>query len=253
MAGLRTLLELPDAGGAIPLNGALTTLRIVNATNAAANGGICCAWTVPANVQWVGVEVWGGGASGPGGNGCTQSKAGGAGSYARKVFGVTPGDVWTACAAGTTCCTTTSVQGFGSYFCKVGGTSTDCITASGGAAGCTVLNGSCSSGTTPIRNCVQGTITGASMGICGMQGFAKWNQGDRLGFIQFAPGAPYAHTGGMWGPNGCQNLCGYQASGGCTPWPGTGGFGAHMFCCAAVLCGAIGAQGLVQLTFMASQ
>ena len=249
MAGLRSLLELPDTGGAVPLNGALTTLRVFNVNyNNVNNGGLCCAWTVPTNVNWVAVEVWGGGGSGGGGQYCIGGKPGGAGSYARKIFEVTASDIWTVCAAGTTCCNC-GCTGLPSFFCKSGGTG---MCASGGTAGCIVQGGMCGPGSCiPIRTCVEGTICGATMGICGVQGFAKWNLGNREGYMQMVPGAPYAHTTGQWGPMGFIYECGTSI--GSTPtWPGTGGFAAQHCCCASVLCGAKGNQGLVQLTFMAS-
>jgi hypothetical protein len=250
MAGLRSLLELPDTGGAVPLNGALTTLRVYNtAPTTVNNTGRLCAWTVPANVTWVAVELWGGGGGGGGGSQCIGGKPGGAGTYARKIFNVTPADVWQVCAAGTTCCTC-GVAGFPSYFCKTGDTG---FCASGGAPGCAVQGGQCGPGSCiPLRTCAEGTVCNATMAICGIQGFAKWNIGVREGFMQYAPGAPYAH-GGTWGPMGFFGECGTSISGGNTPWPGSGGFAAQHCCCVTVLCGDKGHQGMVQLTFMASE
>ena len=251
MAGLRSLLEYSATGGA-PTNGTMTVLNVYNTnTNDVNNGGLCCEWTIPAGVSWVGVEVWGGGGAGAGGCCNHAGRPGSAGTYARKILAVTPGDSWTVCAGGTTCCLASccGCQGFGSYICKL---NTACVCASAGCGGCTLCLGHCNRGNVSINTCAQGCAIGHSMAICGIQGFAKWTYGGKCNFHSWAPGAPYAHTSGLWSGTGCANRCGHTNAGGCTPFPGSGGMSANNSSCGTTFCGAKGAGGMVQLTFISA-
>jgi len=249
MAGLRTLLEY-SAGATAPTNGTMATLRIYNTnTNTVNNGGQCCLWTVPTGVTWIAVELWSGGGSGAGSCCNRSNKPGGAGSYGRKVFEVTPGDQWTICAGGTTnCCTgCTGTQGYNSYICKA---STCELRAYGGQPGCTICLGHCSYGNCQIRQCACGCVTGASMHICGMNGQAKWTYGNKCHFKNFAPGAPYGWTGGWWSRNGCVNESGHARQGNCQSIPGSSGMASNNGGTSTRYCGAKGGSGMVQIMYI---
>lgn len=252
MAGLRTLLEYSGTGQA-PTNGPMTVLRIYDtSTNAVNNGGACCLWTVPANVSWIGVEVWGGGGSGPGACCNRTGRPGGAGSYGRKIFEVTAGDQWTICAGGTTnCCTgCTGAVGNGSYMCKSGAC---CICASGGIAGCTICLGHCNYGYCDPRSFPCGCVKGSSFNICGIYGISKWNYGNSCHYWNWSPGAPYAHTSGVHSHHGCVNCHGNWHGGNCTLFPGSGGMNANNRSSSTRWCGQKGAGGLVEILYVSEQ
>lgn len=68
--------------------------------------GCCCAFTVPAGVTTIAVELWaggGGGGSGSTAECCGQNPGGGGGTYVKRQFAVTPGDVMTFCAGAGGC------------------------------------------------------------------------------------------------------------------------------------------------------
>jgi hypothetical protein len=249
MAGLRTLLEY-GSGGDVPTNGTMTVTRILaSSPSAVNNGGSCCLWTVPANVTWIGVEAWGGGGAGAGAPNCHAGRSGGPGAYGRKIFSVTPGDAWTICAGGTTCCLSSccGCTGFGSYICKA---STCCMCVSGGSGGCTLSYGNCNCGNS-LNNCQTGCILGSTLCIRPVQGHGKWTYGGKCNFKQFAPGAPYAHTTGIWSMTGCATCHGLAFMGNCVPYPGHGGMSGNSS--GGQVCGAPGGSGMVQLLYVASE
>lgn len=108
--------------------------------------GCCCAWTVPAGVTQIIVELWGaggGGGSGASANCCGNSPGAGAGSYIKRQITVAPGDVMTICAGAGGCygpnCDGTQVS-----FCCCGSNGScsfvrrngiNCIDAIGGSFG----------------------------------------------------------------------------------------------------------------------
>ena len=68
--------------------------------------GCCCAFTVPAGVTTITVELWGGGGGGGSGNNaecCGQNPGAGAGSWVQRTFTVAPADVLTLCAGAGGC------------------------------------------------------------------------------------------------------------------------------------------------------
>lgn len=82
-------------------------------------GGKCCAWTVPAGVTRVQIELWGGGGGGGSGSTaecCGQNPGGGAGTYVNGFLTVNPGDVLTLCA-GAGGCYGSHVESNTSYCC----------------------------------------------------------------------------------------------------------------------------------------
>ena len=140
--------------------------------------GCCCAWTVPAGVTSITVELWGGG--GGGGSGANaqclgQNPGGGAASYVkRNSLAVTPGDVMTFCA-GAGGCGGPNYEGSDPSYCCCGapGTcsyvkrnGTFCADSQGGPMGpsCCYLNCGCFYTTTG------GNLFEISGGPCGANG-----------------------------------------------------------------------------------
>lgn len=103
-------------------------------------------WTVPAGVTSITVEAWGGGGAGGGATGNPAKGGGGAGGqYARKVFAVTPGNVYTVVVgAGGTGSTGNGTNGGDSTFAATS------VVAKGGAGGSVAsgANGAAGSGST---------------------------------------------------------------------------------------------------------
>jgi len=130
--------------------------------------GSCCAWTVPAGVCSITVELWGAGAGGGSGSSTVitnPSRGGGGGTYVKRTIPVLPDDLITLCAGaggvmgqsggssnnyvGWSCATP---QGSCSYVKRNGNF---CIDAGGGSA---------ATFTTPLASpgCGTSTITGDS-------------------------------------------------------------------------------------------
>ena len=64
MSALKTLLQY---GGGSGTTVAVNNIAVFNTNkDSPANGGCCCAWTVPTGVTWFAVEMWGGGGGGAG-------------------------------------------------------------------------------------------------------------------------------------------------------------------------------------------
>lgn len=81
--------------------------------------GCCCAWTVPAGVTRITVELWGGGGGGGSGaaaNCCSGMPGGGGGTWVQRTFAVAPGDIMTLCA-GQGGCSGGGVSDQQSYCC----------------------------------------------------------------------------------------------------------------------------------------
>lgn len=218
-------------------------------TNSVQNGGQCCAWTVPANVCWAKFEVWGAGGDGGGGCCCQQpSRGGGSGSYARKTIRVTPGTVFTLCAAGSGCCAVNcgGTQGFPSYACNASASPQGlCLCASGGIGGAS----SCffiTSGCLHCSSIVCGCACGHDFAICGVSGSAHEGSGCGYDAWQYAPQAPVIGGGVKVGMDHCVSWMGCCAIGGSSFPAGGGGSGlSHGGCC----WGSWGAGGLVVVTY----
>lgn len=246
MAGLRDLLEYSQAGLTIP-NPPVRVVRVYDtALTTANNGGFACTWTVPSDVAWVGVEMWGGGGSGAGGCCNFTGTPGGAGTYVRRILGVSPGQEYIICAAGTTNYTNScdGIAGFPSYMCRDG---EFCISAGGGVAGQTRCGFAYAGVVCKINTCQVGTSQNATLTFKGLCSWAR-STAMRCYFTQIVTGSPYAHPNPRFSRNVCATCCG-QGVIGCTVFPGTGGMSAQHSSCVACHCGAIGAGGLVQLYY----
>lgn len=247
MAALRTLLQYSNAvggGGTSYIN--YDEIVIYNTNiDTAANGGQCCLWTVPANTTWFAIEMWGGGGAGAGVCCCFGGWPGGSGSYTRKIVsGVTAGQQYRICAAGSTCCSPVccSVQGFPSYVaCNTDSTVIAC--ASGGSASCSKCYYMINCSYSGCRQMQCGSFCG-TMGICGVTGSAKGSAYCSGNSFQYMPSAPM--TGGMNRPtkDGCSGYCGGCCNGGYAHFPGGGGASSFSHT-TGPFCGAAGAGGMV--------
>jgi hypothetical protein len=221
MAGLRSLLDYTTvAGGGLNYN----TLRVWKTNiNDAENGGSCCLWTVPTGTKWFAIEVWGGGGGGAGACSCGAGWPGGSGSYARKIItGLSGGEEFTVCAAGSNCCccSTGGNAGYPSFVACNGGSVVAC--ASGGQAGnwrCRFHIG-CSYSGCQQEEC--GSWVG-SFGINGVSGGAKGSAFCTGVSYQFMPSAPFTFGGARGTRDGCSGRCCGYRNGGYAHFPGGGG------------------------------
>ena len=248
MAGLRSLLEYSQPGLTIA-NKPVRILRVYDtATTTANNGGGCCLWTVPADTNWVGIEMWGGGGGGAGGCCNFQGWPGGAGVYVRKILPVAPGQEYTICAGGSTGFTrsTGGLAGNGSYMCR---TDAICISAGGGSPGITRCG--FSYGGTYDCYCMNydgATSQNATLAFGSQFGWARPGA-NRQYYTQIIQGAPYAHPNPQITRNACSTCCGGGVIG-LPKFPATGGASVQMSACGACYCGGFGAGGLVNLYYM---
>lgn len=245
MAGLRDLFEYSaGAGGTINYD----TLYVYNASKTTpSNGGSCCLWTVPAGVTWFAVELWGGGGGGAGTCCCIQGWPGGSGSYARKIIsGLSGGEEYTICAAGSTCCAQFQCLGVAGYpsFVSINGGAVQ-VCASGGTCG----RAACYHGSNcSYQGCAQqqcGSYTG-TMGICGVTGSSKGSSFCYQSAWQYMPSAPFTPGGSRGTMSECVN-CHGCAIGGYAHWPGGGGASSHSH--SSTWSGAFGAGGLVSIYY----
>ncbi len=174
-------------------------------------------FTVPAGVTKIMVEVWGGGGGGGGGSGGSGGGGGGAGGYAKGIFSVSAGQIYsiTVGAFGDPDAAVTSdVQaGSGGSSSFVSPTSTTLLSATGGSGGFGSLSSS--------RN------QGGSGGVGSGGSIALSGQGGEGGIVSTPS---YGGTGGnapFGGPggNGAQGGGAYTRSPGTGIWPGGGGGG----------------------------
>jgi hypothetical protein len=204
---------------------------------------------VPANVSWFAVELWGGGGGGAGSCCCKQGIPGGSGSYARKfVTGLSGGEVYTICAAGSTGCSGDASSGcssYPSYVALSGGAVQVC--ASGGGQGCGIcfFGSGCSYKGCPTMQC--GSYTG-SFGLCGVGGSGKGSSFCHSGSWQWMPSAAYTSGGNRGTRGNCARERGCWF-GGYAHWPGGGGASATEHSGANTYCGAPGAGGLVSIYY----
>ena len=248
MAGLRTLLQFADGGGA---NVNFDQFYVYNTNKTAHNnGGCCCLWTVPAGVKWFAVELWGGGGSGAGACCCMQGWPGGSGSYARKfITGLsgTGGEQYTLCAAGSTVCSQSKCQGCSGNpsFVSVNGGAVQ-VCASGGGQGFVRCQFSQGCAYTGCPNMQCGSWTG-TMGICGQTGGAKGSSFCAVSAWGVMPSAPMTNGGNRITRHYCFHGQGCYA-GGFAHWPGGGGASAVSHSTSAG-CGAPGAGGLITIYY----
>lgn len=243
---LRSLLEYSQAG-LVLANKPQRILHVYDVDiTTANNGGACCLFTVPSDVSWLGIEMWGGGGSGGGGCCNFSGTPGTSGNYARRIISVASGQQWTICAGGSTNFTNScnGIAGNGSYICRE---NADCMFVSGGLAGISRC-GMGSSVYCCVQTCPIGNIGGATLGFKSLCGSGRL-VGSRCYWTQILTGAPYAHPQPMITRSLCATCCGNGLLGG-TPFPATGGAAAQHSACAACHCGGFGAGGLVQVYYM---
>lgn len=246
MAGLRTLLQL---GGSEDTALDINEIHIFNANKTTQNnGGVCCLFTVPDSTTWFAIELWGGGGGGSGACCCRSGWPGGSGSYARKIItGLTGGEEYTICAAGTTYCSQDNGTGCAGSpsFVSINGGAVQVCAAGGGPGGTRCyfqINCSC-------QFCTQyqcGSWCG-SFGMCGVNGAAKGSPmcgSDAYGFM---PSAPYTLGGNRPTMSYCTHTSG-NGVGGSAMWPGGGGASA-VASSTGFNCGAPGAGGLVSIYY----
>lgn len=225
--------------------------------------GNCCAWTVPAGITSMVIEIWGGGGSGAAVNCtcCGFATGGGGGAYSRTpTLSVTPGTVYTLCAgsgacgarggaASNLCCcgakgVTTYVTGTGlTNFCAEGGY--------GGESRCMVPGQSSQTpnggfpGNGGILN-----VRGYDGGKVAAQTTEQWCMG-----FSYGGGSPFGGRNMYIGYDFCaqyQDYMGDGKSGGVCgftgSFPGGGGTGAWPSCCCGLCaCGGNGAPGLIRI------
>ena len=245
MAGLRTLLGIGEGGG----SATITELHIFNTNKTTQNnGGQCCLFTIPAGVTWLGVELWGGGGGGAGHCCCKSGWPGGSGSYARKIMtGLTAGEQFTMCAAGTTGCSQQDCQGcvgFPSYVNVNGGAVQVCASGGGKGYGRCYFQNNCT-----CQFCAQyqcGSWTG-TFGMCGVNGTAKGSPMCGANAQGYMPSAPYTPGGARGTMSYCTHNSGVGV-GGNAQWPGGGGASA-VASSTSMVCGAPGAGGLISIYY----
>ena len=248
---------LPDSRWSINAPATFTQLYVYNTNiNSSYNGGQCCLWTVPANVNQAKFEIWGGGGAG-GGACCCQMQmcSGGSGDYVRKTVRVIPGCQITICAGGSTCCTTCCCgpAGYNSFVCLNGGTYPISVTSGGGVSGQT----NCSNWNQCegyIAGCgSSGGNSGGDFVMCGGWNTFHTSQPtcgyDGWGWV---PGTTYWTTGTAMTRDYCQNYTGGNALGngqGQISFPGSGGAGGSNSYGNGTCWGAFGLGGMVLVTF----
>lgn len=250
MATLRNLLDLSGAGAAIPNQPQRLLYVYDTSTQDVNNGGACCLWTVPDDVTWVAVEMWGGGGGGAGTR-CGAGFGGGSGGYGRKIFDVEAGQEFTICAAGSTCCRNSNAasacgfDGNPSYMCR---NSVCCLIAPGGSAGIVCCCWNCGLASPCRPNLQETEPTGFTFSIPGLTGGYHSACVNRCYVHQSAPGSPFAHPHILFSRNNCNVHSGRDfVCGNPVLFPGGGAYSAMSTssCC----CGGVGAGGMVTLYY----
>ena len=226
--------------------------------------GCCCAWTVPAGITSIIVELWGGGGGGGSAVGCMcchYGSGGGGGAYSRKTLtGLTAGTVYTICAgpggcgggkagmSGAACCCgigggTTYMTGTGlTNFCAGGGFGGD--SRCGGYLGHKNHNGGCAG-------------AGGDLNVRGYNGgFHYHNQSCWDVGWGWGGGSPFGGRNMYIAGDKCSmysDKCATGKAGGGVcgltgNFPGGGGTGGNTSCCCGIcVCGGDGAPGLIRI------
>lgn len=218
------------------------------------DGGRCCCYVVPDGINYAYVEMWGGGGGGNGGC-CCQWPYGmsSPGNYILDRFTVTPGDVLTVCAAGSTCCgpSCKGPDGFPSFISR-SGTILACAGAGyGGCALCFYKGGFPCTGLCVGANRMARAQCG-DISVCTHQGMSVTHNFCASDMFEANAGSPKYAQNLRIGASHCNTPEGSYTRSGCdrnpTHWPaggGNGGSGCGGGCC----WGGWGAGGLVILTF----
>lgn len=247
MASLRNYLYGYGSGGAVEPRD-FTVFNTNDQTPT--NGGRCCLWTVPANVNCAIFEIWSAGGDGGGACCCMQGGGAGGGVYAIKTCTISPGQTFTICAAGSGCCMQNEAGRAGdpSWVCSNGGGGqpTWYMCADGGrevtrSVRCFYYIGCY----TCCSSCFCCSIAyGADFFIGGTTGVGMGTQHCIDQGHQYAGTAPMT-TGPRLGPNGC---CAWGGSCSNIHFPGGGGHSSQGHpggCC----CGTPGGGGMVYVLY----
>jgi len=219
----------------------------------------CCAWTVPANISNIFIEIWGAGGGGGGSGGCdccTQGVGGAAGGYVAAQISTCPGCVYTLCAApggamGCGACTNGTTGGT-SY---VAGYNLSSLCALGGFYGCSPpesVPGLCYGFNTGCGGVGQlGSSTYLNNAVCSIgEGGHQFGQPMSCRSENKGGSAPFNGGIGAWMSYSACCPCWFNgpASGG--GFPGGGGAGGNVYCCCGSCnCGGCGGGGFVRIWF----
>lgn len=181
--------------------------------------GCCCAWTVPAGVTSITVELWGGGGGGGSGQAaecCGQNPGGGGGTWVQRRFTVVPGDVMTLCA-GSGGCSGGGVSDQVSYCCC--GQPGNCTFVMRNGNICADSWGGRYGSSSCYWNC---GCTARACGSCfGASDDPTGNGGNGQGCTGYTRDMISSATHGV--VPGCGGYCDFQASlGGSSTWGGDG-------------------------------
>lgn len=249
MADLRTLYPDTNWNVNLTITNPFNVLYVWNTNNGSpSNGGRCCLWTVPGGATWAKFEVWGGGGSGGGACCCQQAQGGGgAGSYARKTIRVVPGQAYTICAGGSSCCWggCCGMTGYPSYACNPSATYPLCLCASGGWGGYTQCFASWP-GCYSCISCICGTTCGHDFALCGTWGGNR-NTSCSYDSHHFAAEPTYIGGGMRISQDHCR-CCPGDFMVCFATFPGGGGGSANAFE-GPCFCSSWGAGGLVVVTY----
>lgn len=191
--------------------------------------GCCCAFTVPAGVTQITVELWGGGGGGGSGYGaecCGQNPGAGAGSWVQRTFTVAPNDILTLCAGAGGCHGGGTDSGQQNFCCCgqqgqcsfVQRNGNMCVDSGGGRFGPSVCYYHCGCMHRSCGSCYG--VSDSPTGDCGA------NQGC-TGYTSNLRSAPTSSV-----TPGCGGNCSNQASyGGSAPWGGDGTWNNHICNC----------------------
>lgn len=244
MSSLRTLLGyISQSDRTLDFN----TIHVYDNSETPNNGGSCCLFTIPCNVSWAAIEVWGGGGGGAAacGGGRMAGWPGGSGSYSRKIInGLTQGDCLTICAGGTTGTSSNGCRGCigNSSYVQLNGTVQAC--ASGGCRGCVKCEFQDNCSCQGCKHChVTSGFACGTMCLPGMYGGAKGSSFCASQHWQGMPSAPMTGGGVRNSWDGCARGNNHGCCNGPPSWPGGGG--ASAISTGSSNDGQFGAAGLV--------
>ena len=247
MAGLRDLFQYGEAaGGALDFD----QIYVYNVNKYSQdNGGQCCLFTVPSGANWMAIEMWGGGGGSSGACCCFAGRPGGSGSYSRKIItGLSGGEQFTVCAAGSTVCSQChcfGCNGYPSFVRCNGGIVVAC--AQGGIQGQGVCYHQVGCARQGYSTCTCGTTCG-TLCMPGQRGGSKGTGQCAGGFHQYIPSAPFVPGGSRGSRDACSGVCHGCTQGGCSQWPGQGGASAVSHT-STIYCGQPGVGGLVTIYY----
>lgn len=240
-------------------------ISVVYDSTCIAPTGRCCLWTVPAGVESVSFEIWGGGGGGGGGvmvcDCCARTQAGGGGGYSMKELAVTPGAQYTVCAGNGGFPSSCTDYGAEIAYCSNGttggtsfvtGTGLSNFCATGGAGGCNNFTitcyGHCGCNGANGGQGYGGTINGTgTAGIKGMAGGSNACDSYSIGGTAAGPGGGVGGWNNGTYPSG--NACANPRMHGRVPGGGGAGSGCGNNCVCCNQGSGRGAPGFVKITW----